>query len=220
MTTARDLLVVVIDTRSGTSVEQGDLSLALAGAELLDLIDAGAADLDGDRVVPGPRQAAELAAEPATDDPLLRQAASSMIRQEPHEPVEDWLWRRGRDLVAAYLAEWGTTGSAAARWRARKPSLSIDPSALADSPARRHANDRWAAHEPVLTALAAAAGVGARYDGDPDDGPEGRDALTDLGDDRVVTVLAAVNEAVVELAGVRQRRAIETAAFDNIWRAV
>ncbi|CAM5736711.1 hypothetical protein SHIRM173S_06290 [Streptomyces hirsutus] len=62
--------------------------------------------------------------------------------------------------MAAYLAEWGTTGSAAARWRARKPSLSIDPSALADSPARRHANDRWAAHEPVLTALAAAAGVG------------------------------------------------------------
>ncbi|MFD0228641.1 GPP34 family phosphoprotein [Streptomyces hirsutus] len=220
MTTARDLLVVVIDTRSGTSVEQGDLSLALAGAELIDLIDAGAADLDGDRVLPGPRQAAELAAEPATDDPLLRQAASSMVRQEPHEPVEDWLWRRGRDLVAAYLAEWGTTGSAAARRRARKPSLSIDPSALADSPARRHANDRWAAHEPVLTALAAAAGVGARYDGDPDDGAEGRDALTDLGDDRVVTVLAAVNEAVVELAGVRQRRAIETAAFDNIWRAV
>ncbi|CAM5736718.1 GPP34 family phosphoprotein [Streptomyces hirsutus] len=35
-----------------------------------------------------------------------------------------------------------------------------------------------------------------------------------------MTVLAAVNEAVVELAGVRQRRAIETAASDNIWRAV
>ncbi|MFI8308410.1 GPP34 family phosphoprotein [Streptomyces sp. NPDC085927] len=217
MTTARDLLVVVIDTRSGTSVEQGDLSLALAGAELIDLIDAGAADLDGDRVVP--------AVEPATDDLLLRRAASSLVRQEPHEPVEDWLWRRGRDLVAAYLAELETTGAAAARWRARKPSLSIDPSALADSSARRHANDRWAAHEPVLTALATAAGVGTRYDGDPGDGDpgegsEGRDDLTDLGDDRIVTVLAAVNEAVVELAGVRQRRAVETAAFDNIWRAV
>ncbi|MEF9907883.1 GPP34 family phosphoprotein [Streptomyces sp. P9-A2] len=225
MTTARDLLVVVIDTRSGTSVEQGDLSLALAGAELIDLIDAGAADLDGDRVVPGPRQAAEPAAESGTDDPLLRQAASSLVRQEPHEPVEDWLWRRGRDLGAAYLAELETTGSAAARWRARKPLLSIDPAALADSSARRHANDRWAAQEPVLTALAAAAGVGARYegepdDGDPGDGSEGRDDLTNLGDDRVVTVLAAVNEAVVELAGVRQRRAVETAAFDNIWRAV
>ncbi|MFC5670764.1 GPP34 family phosphoprotein [Streptomyces incanus] len=216
MTTARDLLVVVIDTRSGPSVEQGDLALALAGAELIDLIDAGAADLDGDRVVPGPPQAAES----ATDDPLLRQAASSLVRQETHEPVEDWLWRRGRDLVAAYLAGLETTGPAAARWRARKPSLSIDPSALTDSPARRHANDRWAAHEPVLTVLAAAAGVGARYDGDPGDGPEGPDDLTDLGSDRIVTVLAAVNEAVVELAGVRQKRAVETAAFDNIWRAV
>ncbi|ODA70958.1 GPP34 family phosphoprotein [Streptomyces sp. AVP053U2] len=226
MTTARDLLVVVIDTRSGTSVEPGDLSLALAGAELIDLIDAGAADLGGDRVVvQAPGQAAEPAPEPATGDPLLRQAASSLVRQEPHEPVEDWLWRRGRDLVAAYLAELGTTGSAASRWRSRKPSLSIDPSALADSPARRHANDRWAAHEPVLAALAAAAGVAAADggdpgDGDPGNGPGGHDELADLGDDRVVTVLAAVNEAVVELAGVRQRRAVEAAAFDNIWRAV
>ncbi|MFC5957166.1 GPP34 family phosphoprotein [Streptomyces pratens] len=225
MTTAHDLLVAVIDTRSGTSVEQGDLSLALAGAELIDLIDAGAADLDGDRVVPGAERTEGAAAESVVDDPLLRKAASSLVRQEPHEPVEDWLWRRGRDLGAAYLAELETTGSAAARWRARKPTLSIDPAALADSPARRHANDRWAAHEPVLTALAAAAGVDARYDGDPGDGDpgdgsEGRDDLTELGDDRVVTVLAAVNEAVVELAGVRQRRAVETAAFDNIWRAV
>ncbi|SDE16649.1 GPP34 family phosphoprotein [Streptomyces prasinopilosus] len=216
MTTARDLLVVVIDTRSGPSVEQGDLSLALAGAELIDLIAAGAADLDEDRVVPGP----EREAEPAVEDPLLRRAASSLARREPHEQVEDWLWRRGRDLAAAYLAELGTTGPATARRRARKPSLGVDPSALADSPARRRANDRWAAREPVLTALAAAAGVGARYGGDPDEGPEGRDDLADLGDDRVVTVLAAVNEAVVELAGVRQRRAIETAAFDNVWRAV
>ncbi|MGW9494328.1 GPP34 family phosphoprotein [Streptomyces prasinus] len=216
MTTARDLLVVVIDTRSGTSVEQGDLSLALAGAELIDLIDAGAADLDEDRVVPGPKREAE----PAVEDPLLRQAASSLVRREPHEQVEDWLWRRGRDLVAAYLAELGTTGSAATRRRVRKPSLGIDPSALADSPARRHANDRWAAREPVLTALAAAAGVGARYDKDPGEDSGDRDDLTDLGDDRIVTVLAAVNEAVVELAGVRQRRAVETAAFDNVWRAV
>ncbi|MFC9954782.1 hypothetical protein ACFVIN_30900, partial [Streptomyces prasinus] len=73
---------------------------------------------------------------------------------------------------------------------------------------------------PVLTALAAAAGVGARYDGDPGEDSGDRDDLADLGDDRIVTVLAAVNEAVVELAGVRQRRAVETAAFDNVWRAV
>ncbi|GAB2772079.1 GPP34 family phosphoprotein [Streptomyces chlorus] len=226
MTTARDLLVVVIDTRSGPSVEQGDLSLALAGAELIDLIDAGVADLHRDRVVPGPWEAVEPAAESGTDDRLLWQAASSLVRREPHESVEDWLWRRGRDLVAAYLAVLETGSSAAGRWRARKPSLSIDPSALADSPARWHANDRWAAHEPVLAALAAAAGVGGRDDGDPIDGSGDRDSgadrddFADLGNDRAVTVLAAVNEAVVELAGVRQRRAIETAAFDNIWRAL
>lgn len=217
MTTARDLLAVVIDTRSGTSVEQGDLALALAGAELIDLMDAGAAELDGDRVgVP--------AVESAIDDPLLRQAVSLMARQEHQEPVEEWLWRRGRDLTAAYLAELRTTGPAAVRWRARKPSLSVDPSALADSPARRHANDRWAAQEPVLTALAAAAGVGARGDDSGGDGtgngPGGNDGLAEFGDDRIVTVLAAVNEAVVELAGVRQRRVVEAAAFDNIWRAV
>jgi len=34
----------------------------------------------------------------------------------------------------------------------------------------------------------------------------------------VATVLAAVNAAVMELGHVRQRRAIEEAAFDNIWR--
>lgn len=33
-----------------------------------------------------------------------------------------------------------------------------------------------------------------------------------------MTVLAAVDEAVTELAGVRQRRSIEDAAFDNVWR--
>ncbi|MYX63583.1 GPP34 family phosphoprotein, partial [Streptomyces sp. SID8382] len=34
-----------------------------------------------------------------------------------------------------------------------------------------------------------------------------------------VTVLAAVNDAVMELEAERQRRAIEEAAFDNVWRA-
>jgi hypothetical protein len=33
-----------------------------------------------------------------------------------------------------------------------------------------------------------------------------------------VTVLGAVNDAVTELAAERQRRNIEEAAFDNIWR--
>ncbi len=33
-------------------------------------------------------------------------------------------------------------------------------------------------------------------------------------------MLAAVNDAVVELAAIRQRRSIEDAAFDNIWRGL
>ncbi|MFE3630330.1 GPP34 family phosphoprotein, partial [Streptomyces goshikiensis] len=37
-------------------------------------------------------------------------------------------------------------------------------------------------------------------------------------DDTTATVLAAVNDALMELEAVRQRRAIEDAAFDNIWR--
>jgi hypothetical protein len=39
-----------------------------------------------------------------------------------------------------------------------------------------------------------------------------------VADEAVVTVLAAVGDAVMELEAVRQRKAIEDAAFDNIWR--
>jgi len=38
-------------------------------------------------------------------------------------------------------------------------------------------------------------------------------------DDFLTTVLAAVHGAVTELEAVRQRRSVEDAAFDNIWRA-
>jgi len=39
MTTPRHLLMVAMDLESGRSSEQGDLSLALAGAEVIDLLD-------------------------------------------------------------------------------------------------------------------------------------------------------------------------------------
>ncbi|NEC51536.1 GPP34 family phosphoprotein, partial [Actinospica acidiphila] len=61
--------------------------------------------------------------------------------------------------------------------------------------------------EPVLGALAAAVGLTE----------QGGEALDGLDDERT-TVLAAVLQAVTELAGERQRRTIEAAAFDNIWR--
>ncbi|MET7442896.1 hypothetical protein ABZS63_38460, partial [Streptomyces sp. NPDC005568] len=64
----------------------------------------------------------------------------------------------------------------------------------------------------VLVALAEAAGM----DGEPWD--ESEEDTLDITDDGVATVLAAVNDAVMELEAVRQRRAIEDAAFDNVWR--
>lgn len=51
MTTAKDLFIIAMDPAH--SVGQGDLSLALAGAELIDLVGAGAVVVDGDRIVPG-----------------------------------------------------------------------------------------------------------------------------------------------------------------------
>ncbi|MFD4142460.1 GPP34 family phosphoprotein [Streptomyces sp. NPDC058572] len=198
MTTARDLFIVTLDAASGRPVEQGDLSLALAGAELVDLIDAQELTLDGDRIVPGPPS--------AVGDRLLHDAASSLIRQAPYESVEEWLWRRGRGLSSAYLAVLETEGQVT-RQRHRWIPVRTDRTALADSPDRRHAADRWTSGEPVLAALAAATGVQEQAE----------DSLR-LSDDTTVTVLAAVNDAVMELEAVRQRRSIEESAFDNIWR--
>ncbi|WP_371502483.1 GPP34 family phosphoprotein [Kitasatospora sp. NBC_00374] len=182
-TTPQDLLTVALDVESGHLPEQGELSLALAGAELIDLLGARAVRLDDDRIVPGDR--------PTIADHLLDQAAAALVRQSPYESVDDWLWRRGRGLAAAYLA-----------------------ALEADSPVRREASDRRASHEPVLAALASAAGIDATRTGDSPDETD----QTDVADDAVATVLAAVNDAVRELDAVRQRRAIEDAAFANIWR--
>jgi Golgi phosphoprotein 3 (GPP34) len=201
MTTPRDLLLVSLDVPGNRPVERGDLSLALAGAELTDLLADETVSLDGDRIVPG------LA--PATDDRLMDQAAESLVRQAPYETVQDWLWRRGRGLAAAYVAEMRARGQLAGPRRHSWIPGSVDRPEPVDSPARRAAADRWAAHEPVLALLAATLGIGAV--------PAEELAVPD--DDAVVTVLAAVGHAVTELEGVRQKRRIEDAAFDNIWRA-
>ncbi|MGG8408987.1 GPP34 family phosphoprotein, partial [Streptomyces sp. 12297] len=86
MTTPQDLLIVAMDTETGhpvEHVEHGDLSLALAGAEVIDLLAAGAVGLDGDLIVPGPK--------PAPADRLLAEAAAALVPQAPHESVSDWL---------------------------------------------------------------------------------------------------------------------------------
>ncbi|MFD7262338.1 GPP34 family phosphoprotein [Streptomyces sp. NPDC059874] len=201
MTTARDLFTVALEPRPERAVGQGDLSLSLAGAELIDLLRAQAIDLDGDLIVPGPQ--------PALDDRLLGAAASTLVRQVPYEHVEDWLWRRGRDLAAAYQSAFEEDGLLA---RARRGRLNFGPERmeLVDTPARRLARSRWEEDEPVLGALASAIGI-RRGEGPRDDAGSDAEAVT--------TVLAAVNDAVMELEAVRQRRSIENTAFANVWRA-
>ncbi|MDN0200098.1 GPP34 family phosphoprotein [Streptomyces sp. S.PNR 29] len=198
MSTARDLVIVALDVAAIRPVPQGELSLGLAGAEMIDLHGDEAVTLDGDRILP------RLA--PPLDDPLLEQAATALRRDEPFESIEDWLWRRGRGLAQEYvtaLQEEGLVSRPRASWI---PFRSARPTPV-ESPARQRARHRWAADEPVLATLAAV--VGAR-----DEVPED---LT-VSDDAAQAVFAAVAAAVTELDAVRHRRAIEDAAFANVWR--
>jgi hypothetical protein len=197
MNTARDLAIVALDAAPDRPVEQGDLSLTLAAAEIFDLIEAKALVLDGDRILPN--------AQSPTGDRLLDEAAAALLRQQPYESVEDWLWRRGRGLASAYVDDLERVGLTT-RQRGRRLPLKTWRTELVDSPARRRAQERWAEHEPVLAALAATAGV------------RDEPAEQEFDDDAVTTVLAVAGDAVMELEAVRQRKQIEDAAFDNVWR--
>ncbi|MEV7590485.1 GPP34 family phosphoprotein [Streptomyces sp. NPDC089922] len=207
MSTAKDLFIIAMDQEPDSPVGQGDLSLALAGAELIDLLGAQVASLDGDRIVPG------AATEP--HDPLLAEAAAVLTRQVPYERVEDWLWRRGRDLSATYQAALEEDGQLTRGRRGLLPfgSDRLEP---ADTPVRRRAHGRWEEGEPVLLSLGSAVGIGEAED------EAGADAGEPIApgspDGAVTTVLAVVHDAVTELAAVRHRRSIENAAFANLWR--
>ncbi|MEU6283700.1 GPP34 family phosphoprotein [Streptomyces sp. NPDC047028] len=207
MDTARDLFIVGTGVFGDRPVERGELSLALAGAELVDLLGVRAASLEGERVAPGPPL--------SLGDRMLDQAVSALNRTEPYETVEDWLWRRGKGLAAAYAdvldAEGRLTGGRRPWFpRRRRTAGTAGSTGTADTEARRRAADRWESREPVLAALAEALGI---------QGGGGEQADEEFLDEAVVTVLAAVGDAVTELTAVRQRREIENAAFDNIWRA-
>jgi hypothetical protein len=197
VTTAKDLFIIAIDLKR--SVGPSDLSLALAGAELIDLIGAGTVAVDGDRIVPG--------GAPMLDDRLMGEAAAGLTRQAPYERIEDWLWRRGRDLSATYQAALEKNGELKPLHSGRL-SFGTERVEPADTPARRRAADRWKEKEPVLAALASVVGI--------DD--ERSDDEAGLDDEAVTTVVAAVHDAVMELEAVRQRRTIESTAFANLWR--
>ncbi|WP_299535882.1 GPP34 family phosphoprotein [uncultured Streptomyces sp.] len=221
MSTAKDLFIIALRPGPHEPVGQGDLSLALAGAELIDLVGAGAVTVEGDRIVPG-------GARVPGDDRLLREAAAAVIAQEPYERIEDWLWRRGRDLAAGYqqvLEEDGELTRKRSGWSPFGPER-VEPVGTAAS---RRAADRWAQGDPVLAELASAVGFdggrtedGGRSGDGGDDGArtdEGRADDDDRGGDGAATsVLASVHDAVRELEAVRQRRTIENAAFANLWR--
>ncbi|MEU6555784.1 GPP34 family phosphoprotein [Streptomyces sp. NPDC046915] len=198
MSTPRDLFLVTLDVPGDHPVEPGDLSLALAGAELVDLLGARALTLDGEHIVPGTAL--------TTDDRMLDEAQAALVRNEPYESVDDWLWRRGQGLVTAYRDVLDAEGQLSGKrpWWPRR----ADRAAAADTPARRHAADRWWSREPVLTGLAATLGIEGERP--PEEEPA---------DEAVATVVLAVGDAVTELGAVRERRRIENAAFDNIWRA-
>ncbi|WP_426499976.1 GOLPH3/VPS74 family protein [Streptomyces sp. D54] len=200
MTTAKDLFIIAMDPVPDHTVGQGDLSLALAGAELLDLIGAGAITVDGDLIVPGGSS--------APDDRLLGEAAARITGQPPYERIEDWLWRRGRDLAATYQDALEEDGELTQKRSGRLP-FGPRRVELVDTPGRRRAIARREEGDPVLAALASAVGI--------DGGPSGDDEPR-LDDGTVTTVVATVHEAVMELEAVRQRRTIENTAFANVWR--
>jgi hypothetical protein len=215
MTTARDLVLVALALPSGDIAGQGDLSLALAGAEAVDLLRSGTLSLDGDRMVPGPRAVSGLRL--VSDDPLLDQADATVVRHEPYETIHEWLWRRADDLVPAYadaLERAGLVVPPHGHGFRLLPGRTVP----ADTRERREAEERRASGEPVLAGLLAALGVGGTgiVEGPGGAEPSGTDDSSL--DDAVTTVLAAVGDAVMELEAVRLRRDVETAAFDNVWR--
>ncbi|RSN45370.1 GPP34 family phosphoprotein [Streptomyces sp. WAC 04229] len=96
MGTAQRLSALAVALGGDPRIEEGDLSLALAAAELIDLTEAQAVLLHGDRLLP--------AAPVGTGSPMLIEAASELVRDAPYETVVDWLWRRGSGLAGRYRA--------------------------------------------------------------------------------------------------------------------
>lgn len=187
MTTPRDLFLVVLAAASDRPLAEGDLSLGLAGAEVIDLLAARVVRLDGEELVPMDK--------PRLGDLLLAEAAASVVRQAPYESLGGWLWRRGRHLSAAYHARLEADGKLTRHRRRRWMVLGETWTEVADSSERRWAARRWDSREPVLDSLCAAVGL-----------HDSRAEAATI-EDPVRKVLDAVDDAIAELATERRRRA-------------
>lgn len=203
MTTARNLLVITMGRAGDQPVRSGDLSLALAGAELIDLFTSSAVEFHDDRIVP---RIAPGVRPPAADE-LLETALASLRRAEPYEPIGDWLWRRGEALAGAYVAAFEAEGLLTRRRHHGHPFQAGDL-VLEDSAARQRAEDLWSSADPALMTLAEAVGIRSERAHD----------ASEMADDTIALILATVSDAMLELAAERQRRDIEQQAFDNVWR--
>jgi hypothetical protein len=179
---------------SGQLVDRGDLSLALAGAELIDLLGAGALVLSAGRAVPG--------SGPIPGDRLLAEALSSAPSgpAPAGEAVEEWLWRRGRGLPGVYLAVLEEEGTLVRENRRRWGVFPAGRLVLAGTPDRRRAALHWSSDDPVLLALAALIGI-------PSEDPASDQVPPVAPDSPAGTVLGDLAHAVAELAEERRRRA-------------
>lgn len=199
MTTPQNLLMVTMDVPPSRPVDPEDLSIALAGAELIDLLEAQAIGLDSGHIVPGTQA--------VPDDHFLKQASASLDLTEPYESVGDWLCCRNRRALARSYTEALETEGLATWQRPPGHPFRRRELTLIDSPARRQAAERWTSAEPVLVTLADA--IGVRRD-EPHDSP-------DVADSAVATVLSAVGRALVTLKAERKEDLITQAELDNAW---
>ncbi|WP_406387413.1 GPP34 family phosphoprotein [Streptomyces sp. NBC_00887] len=190
--------MVTMDVPTSTPVDQEDLSLVLAAAELIDLLKVRVVGLESRHIVPGPHGV------PA--EHFLEQAAATLQLTEPYELIGDWLWRRDRALARSYtealetdkLAAWQRP--AGHRFRRREFTL-------IDSPARREAAERWAAADHVLVALAEAVGIKR------DDRPSSANVV----DSSVATVLSALGGTLVRLKSAQREEHHRQGKFDDGW---
>ncbi|MEJ1201638.1 MULTISPECIES: GPP34 family phosphoprotein [unclassified Streptomyces] len=219
MNTARDLFVITLEVPSSRPIAQGDVSLVLAGAELVDLRDAHVLRLDGDRIVP-------LDDHPDGTDALTAQASAQLVTEPPYETVEQWLWRRGRGLAGSYADDLAARTAGDARGgllprflRHFAPNRSQEPSVR---PLHEATDPHQGLDDSVLAAFAGTLGIGEAAPPpptEPTEPPEPTDTTTADQADDVGLILAVVSDALMELEAERQRRQIEQDAYDNVWRA-